>query len=251
MVRRAHQTHVKHGARGAPYITLQETKRHFMMTLPKIFLSSRDNRFSVVQSEPWMACDLEAIQRASFPDLAEHELAQERHYLAQMNAFPAGQHAILENATGKVVGSSSDLRVNLNLSHYQHKFLEAVGNNFFTTHVPDGDWLYGADIGVLPEFRGLGLASLLYARRQTLVRELGLMGHMAGAMPKGYGAFRHKLPIEEYVNAVITLELNDPVLSVQLRRGYRVFGIIPEYLEDASTDNYGVLILWRNVDRGW
>jgi GNAT superfamily N-acetyltransferase len=251
MVRRAHHTHVKHGARGAPYITLQETKRYFMMTLPKIFLSSRDNCFSVVQSEPWMARELEAIQRASFPDLAEHELAQERHYLAQMNAFPAGQHAILENATGKVVGSSSDLRVNLDLSHYQHRFIDAVGNNFFTTHVPDGDWLYGADIGVLPEFRGLGLASLLYARRQTLVRELGLMGHVAGAMPKGYGAVQHKLSIEEYVNDVITLELNDPVLSVQLRRGYRVFGIIPDYLEDASTDNYGVLILWRNVDRGW
>ena len=217
----------------------------------KSFNSSRDNRFSVLQSEPWMASQLEAIQRASFPDLAEHELAQEQHYLAQMAAFPAGQHAILENATGKVVGSSSDLRVNLDLSHYQHKFLEGVGNNFFTTHVPDGDWLYGADIGVMPEFRGLGLASLLYARRQTLVRELGLMGHVAGAMPKGYGAFKSKIPIEEYVNDVITLELNDPVLSVQLRRGYRVFGIIPDYLEDASTDNYGVLILWRNLERGW
>ncbi len=222
-----------------------------MMTLPKALLSSRDNRFSVVQSEPWMARDLEAIQRASFPDLAEHELAIEKHYLAQMTAFPAGQHAILENATGRVVGSSSDLRVNLDLSHYQHRFLEAVGDNFFSTHISDGDWLYGADIGVLSEFRGLGLASLLYARRQTLVRELGLMGHVAGAMPKGYGALKQKLPIEEYVNDVITLELNDPVLSVQLRRGYRVFGIIPDYLEDASTDNYGVLILWRNVDRGW
>jgi GNAT superfamily N-acetyltransferase len=231
--------------------TLERKNRYFMITFPKAFISSRDHRFSVVQSEPWMAHDLEAIQRASFPDLAEHELAQKKHYLAQMKAFALGQHAILENATGRVVGSSSDLRVGLDLSHYQHRFLEAVGDNFFSTHLPDGEWLYGADIGVLPEFRGLGLASLLYARRQTLVRELGLLGHVAGAMPKGYGALKHKLPIEEYVNDVITGELNDPVLSVQLRRGYRVFGIIPDYLEDASTDNYGVLILWRNIERGW
>jgi GNAT superfamily N-acetyltransferase len=229
----------------------ERNNRYFMMTLPKAFISSRDNRFSVVQSEPWMATQLEAIQRASFPDLAEEELALEKHFLAHMQVFPEGQHALLENATGRVVGSSSDLRMNLDLSHYQHKFLEGVGNNFFTTHVPEGAWLYGADIGVMPEFRGLGLASLLYTRRQTLVRDLGLMGHVAGAMPKGYGAFLHKLPIEEYVNDVITGELNDPVLSVQLRRGYRVYGIIPDYLEDASTANYGVLIIWRNVNRGW
>ena len=217
----------------------------------KPFNSSRDGRFSVVQSEPWMASQLEAIQRTSFPDLALEELALEKHYLAQMQVFPVGQHAILENATGRVVGSSSDLRLDLVLSHYQHKFLEAVGNNFFTTHLPDGEWLYGADIGVLPEFRGLGLASLLYARRQTLVRELGLRGHVAGAMPKGYGAVKDKVPIEEYVNDVIALDSSDPVLSVQLRRGYRVFGIIPDYLDDSSTANYGVLIIWRNPDRSW
>lgn len=220
-------------------------------TQSKTLISSRDNRFSVVQSEPWMARDLEAIQRASFPDLSEEELALEKHFLSHMQVFPMGQHAILENTTGRVVGSSSDLQINLDLSHYQHRFLEAVGENFFTTHVPDGAWLYGADIGVLPEFRGLGLASLLYTRRQNLVRELALMGHVAGAMPKGYGVLKDKLPIEVYLNDVITGELNDPVLSVQLRRGYRVFGIIPDYLEDASTANYGVLILWRNVDRGW
>jgi GNAT superfamily N-acetyltransferase len=220
-------------------------------TQTKTFNSSRDGRFSVVRSEPWMAAQLEEIQRSSFPDLAAEELALEEHYLAQMRAFPEGQHAILEVATGRVVASSSDLRVNLNLSHYQHKFLEAVGNNFFTTHLTDGDWLYGADIGVMPEFRGLGLASLLYARRQTLVRELGLRGHVAGAMPKGYGAVKDKMPIEEYVNDVIALDSSDPVLSVQLRRGYRVYGIIPDYLDDPSTANYGVLIVWRNPGRGW
>ena len=44
-------------------------------------------------------------------------------------------------------------------------------------------------------------------------------------------------------------EIDDPTLTVQLRRGYHVYGMIPDYLEDPSSANYGVFVIWRNPDR--
>jgi len=211
--------------------------------------TSPNGRFRVVQSEPWMAEQLEAIQRASFPSLAPEELISAEHYAAHMRVFPQGQHAVVEQATGRVVACSTDLRTQVNFSHYQHKYIEAVGGNWLTTHDPQGDWLYGADIGVHPEFRGLGLSTLLYTARQALVRELGLKGHVAGAMPKGYAAYQRDLSIEQYVAKVVRGEIFDPVLSIQLKRGYNVWGIIPDYLDDPSCGNYGVFIVWRNPER--
>ncbi|MCV4860702.1 hypothetical protein OFB63_32130, partial [Escherichia coli] len=80
------------------------------MTPPSPILTSPDGRFAVVQSEPWMAPHLEAIQAASFPDLAPHERMLAEHYRSQIAIFPEGQHAVLEVATGRVVACSTDLR---------------------------------------------------------------------------------------------------------------------------------------------
>lgn len=211
-------------------------------------LVSPDQRFAVVQSEPWMAEALEAIQQASFPSLARDELITAEHYRAHMRVFPVGQHAVVERETSQVVACSTDLRTQVNFHHFQHRYMEAVGNNWLITHDPAGDWLYGADIGVHPAFRGLGLSTLLYTARQNLVRRLGLKGHVAGAMPKGYAPYQRDMAIEQYVARVVKGEMFDPVLSVQLKRGYCVWGIMPEYLDDPSCGNYGVFIVWRNPD---
>lgn len=213
-----------------------------------VILQSHDQRFAVVHSEPWMAEALAEIQEASFPDLAPQEKIRPEHYRSHIDIFPEGQHAVIEVSTGRVVACSTDLRTRVDFAHFAHKYLEAVGGNYLTTHDPKGDWLYGADIGVHPDYRGLGLSTLLYNARHRLVRDLGLKGHVAGAMPKGYGPLKEQMPIEVYVHKVVRGELTDPVLSVQLKRGYAVWGIIPDYLEDASCANYGVFIVWRNPE---
>lgn len=213
--------------------------------------TSVDGRFVVVRSRPELAEQLAGVQGASFPSLAPEELMNAGHYRQQMATFPEGQLAVWDTQENRVAGGSTDLRLNVDFGHYQHRYIEAVGGNTLSTHQPDGQWLYGADIGVLPDYRGFGLSTLLYRARHELVRELRLCGHVAGAMPKGYAAHQHQLPIEAYVHEVIAGRLSDPVLSVVFRRGYRVYGLIPEYLDDPSCANYGVFVVWRNPDRGW
>jgi hypothetical protein len=56
------------------------------------------------------------------------------------------------------------------------------------------------------------------------------------------------MPVEEYVALVIAGRLVDPTLSVQLRCGFRVHGIMQNYVTDASCDNKAAFIVWRNPE---
>jgi GNAT superfamily N-acetyltransferase len=205
-------------------------------------------RYDVVRSEASMAEALASVQAACFPTLNPDLLMRAEHYRSHVQVFPEGQHAVIERATGRVAACSTDFRTKVDFSHYQHRYIDAVADNWLTNHDPEGDWLYGADIGVHPDFRGQGLSTLLYDARHRLIRRLGLRGHVAGGLPRGYAPFVREMAIEAYVGAVVRGAKSDPVLSVQLRRGYEVYGIIPDYVDDPSFANYGVFIVWRNPD---
>jgi GNAT superfamily N-acetyltransferase len=196
-----------------------------------------------------MADRLAAIQEACFPTLSPAERMRAEHFRSHMAVFPEGQHAVVERETGMVAASSTDFRTRVDFGHYQHRYLDAVADNWLTGHDPEGDWLYGADVGVHPDYRGRGLSTLLYAAQHDLVRRLGLRGRVAGALPTGYGRVAREMSIEAYVGAVVRGQRSDPVLSAQLRRGYEVHGIIPGYVDDPSCGGYGVFVVWRSPDR--
>jgi GNAT superfamily N-acetyltransferase len=199
----------------------------------------------VVNSTPGMADALEIIQRTSFPTLAEDEIITAAHYRAHISRFPEGQFAAVAH-DGRVVGCSTDFRTTFDFDHIEHRYIDAVDRNWLGGHDPEGAWLYGADIGVLPEYRGRGIAKLLYAARRELVQRLNLRGHVAGSMLRGYGPLADRVSVEEYVAGVIAGRFIDPTLSVHLRCGFRVRGIIHNYVTDPSCDNKAALIVWEN-----
>ena len=203
--------------------------------------------FTVVNSTPDMAPALEAIQRAAFPTLAADERITAAHYRAHIARFPAGQLAVV-TAAGRPVACSTDFQTTFDFAHIEHRYIDVVDRNWLGRHDPDGDWLYGADIGVLPEYRRQGLARRLYEARHALVRRLNLRGHVAGGLLRGYGAWKDRLGVDEYVAEVVAGRVVDPTLTVQLRCGFRVHGIIQRYVTDAACDDKAALIVWRNPD---
>ena len=162
--------------------------------------------FTVVQSTLAMAPALEAIQRASFPTLAADELITAAHYRAHIERFPEGQLAVV-TAERQLVACSTDFRTTFDFGHIEHRYIDAVDHNWLGRHDPDGDWLYGADVGVLPGYRRRGLARRLYEARHALVRRLRLRGHVAGGLLRGYGAWKARMAVDEYVARVVAGEL--------------------------------------------
>ncbi|MBC6937091.1 MAG: GNAT family N-acetyltransferase [Chloroflexi bacterium] len=202
----------------------------------------------VGNTDPKHARRLAALQRFIFPTLADHELMRAEHFLRHIQLFPQGQFAALARVQEKwmVVGSTSTFRTNWALIQQHLPFAEMISGGWFDRHDPDGEWLYGADLSVHPDFQGLGIGSRLYAARQELVRWLNLRGEVAGGMIPGYERYRSYLSVESYIEKVVAGELRDPTLSMQLKNGFKVKGILYNHLTDPRADNCAALIVREN-----
>lgn len=191
---------------------------------------------------------LAQMQRVIYPTLTDEELLCAEHYLRHISLFPDGQFTALVRAHDKwvVAGSTSTFRIHWDALHTQHTFFEITDGGWFDHHTPDGEWLYGGDLSVHPDYRGMGMGSRLYDARRELVRRLNLRGEVAGGMLPGYDRYRHQLSIEGYVRRVVAGELRDPTLSVQLKNGFVVKGILYDHITDPRADNCATLIVREN-----
>jgi 4-aminobutyrate aminotransferase / (S)-3-amino-2-methylpropionate transaminase / 5-aminovalerate transaminase len=195
----------------------------------------------VMQTRPEHAEQLEDLQRVCFPTLADEERFKARHYRKHVELFADGQFVVLDG--DRVVGATSTIRLPFDFDHVGHTFGEIIQGGWLTSHDPDGDWLYGADISVHPDRRRRGLAAALYAARQEVVWRLGLRGQVTGGMLRGYGAVKDTVSAEDYYADVIAGRRTDPTLSVQLGIGLEPRGLLKDYLNDPVSDNYSALLV--------
>ena len=197
----------------------------------------------VCPSHPDLADDLATLQRLCFPTLGVAELitaAQFRHHLT---VFPQGQLVVLDS-TDRPVASSSSCLHRSDFVHSQHTYMEASGQNWLSTHTPDGDWLYGIDIGVHPDHRGKGLSRLLYSARKALARTLGKKGLVVAGMLKGFSKYRAHMTAEDYLHNVEIGAIFDPTVSVQLRQGLSVHGLLRHHIDDPTIDGMAARLIW-------
>ena len=126
--------------------------------------------------------------------------------------------------------------------------MEFIGGGDFSGHRPAGPWYYGADISVHPDYRQRGIARQLYAARKGYVAAAGKCGIVGGGLIPGYADYKARLSSQEYVERVIAGELRDPTLSMQLRNGFEVRGLLRDYFEDSASDNWATLLVWENPE---
>ncbi|HMO59377.1 MAG TPA: GNAT family N-acetyltransferase [Roseiflexaceae bacterium] len=203
-------------------------------------------QITIVNTRPDHLAQLAIHQRICFPTLAEHELMNEEHFASQLHLFAEGQHVALDG--DRVVGQSSTLRCRADQVFQPHTFHEIIAGGFFTTHDPHGEWLYGADMSVHPDYRGLRISSRLYETRKQLVRRLGMRGMIAGGMLPGYRSHADRLSVEDYVAQVAAGQLFDPTLTPQIRSGFIPRGVVYDYIEDAAITPHASLLVWENTD---
>jgi GNAT superfamily N-acetyltransferase len=199
----------------------------------------------IANTRPEHVAALAEHQRVCFPTLAPYEWLNEEHFLSHLRLFPDGQHVAL--AGGRVVGQSSTFRCRADQVFVPHTFHDIIAGGLFTNHDPQGEWLYGADMSVHPDYRGRGIASRLYDARKALIRRLGMRGMVGGGMLPGYNRYRDAMSVEDYVERVARAELADPTLTAQLRNGFVVRGVLHDYIDDASITRHAALIVWEDV----
>lgn len=184
------------------------------------------------------------LQAMCFPGMNGWTIEQ---FESQLTIFPEGQIGI--ECDGKLVASSSCLILRYEEQMEWHNYRKLSDNGFIRNHVPDGDTLYGIEIMVNPEFRGMRLSRRLYDERKELCRQKNLERIIIGGRIPGYGQHADKMSAREYVERVMDKSFFDPVLTAQLANGFALAGLIPNYLpSDHESRGYATFLEWKNLD---
>lgn len=160
--------------------------------------------------------------------------------------FPDGQFCVEVN--GKVAAAALSIIVLYELYGDEHNYREITGNFSFDTHTEDGDVLYGIDVFVHPEFRGMRLGRRLYQARKELCEKLNLKGIVIGGRLPNYHNYSKEMSPREYISKVRSKEIHDPVLNFQLANNFHVIKVLKNYLEgDQESEEYAALLQWNNI----
>ncbi|MGE0490179.1 MAG: GNAT family N-acetyltransferase [Vulcanimicrobiota bacterium] len=166
----------------------------------------------------------------------------------QINNFPEGNFVAI--CDEKVVGYCATLRISEKRAFREHSWKQISGGGYGSTHEPEGDWLYGYEVFVDPDFRRLRIGDRLYRQRRQLCQHYRLKGIIiCGRLPFLSKRIRRVGTVENYIEAVQNKEIKDPTFGFQVRQGFEFVKVIKEYLPlDRDSLGHGALMIWRNPE---
>jgi ribosomal protein S18 acetylase RimI-like enzyme len=185
------------------------------------------------------------IQQDSFPPPFPAELWWNEEQLQEhITRFPAG--ALCVEFGDELAGSMTALLVHYDFDVADHSWAAVTDNGYIRNHQPEGDTLYIVDVCIRPAFRKLGLGKLLMHSMYELTVQLGLTRLLGGGRMPGYHKVADQVTVEQYVQGILDGRFKDPVISFMMRCGRTPVQVVPNYLEDEESRNYGLLMEWSN-----
>lgn len=171
---------------------------------------------------------------------------KESHIQTLINKFPDGQVVIKVN--NQLAGCALSIIVDYEKYDEHHTYKEITGNYSFKTHDGKGDTLYGIDVFIKPEYRGLRLGRRLYDYRKELCERLNLRGIAFGGRIPNYHKHAAELTPKQYLEKVKRKEIHDPVLNFQISNDFHPTKVLRGYLEgDDQSNDFAVLLEWNNI----
>ncbi len=189
--------------------------------------------------------ELKEVMQMAYSNM-EGSYWKKHHIENLISLFPEGQVVIKVN--GDIAGCALSLIVQSGRFEKSHTYKQITGNYSFDTHDPKGDILYGIDVFIKPEFRGLRLGRRLYDYRKELCEKLNLKGILFGGRIPNYHRYADKISAKEYIKQVRERKIHDPVLNFQLSNDFHPIRILKNYLEgDQASQEYAALLKWDNI----
>ncbi|MDG2335188.1 MAG: GNAT family N-acetyltransferase [Myxococcota bacterium] len=196
-------------------------------------------------SEEWApAC--RRLELSIFEHANPDELIGEEDFRAYARVFPEGFFLCLDGE--KLVGQAGGIFLDFDFENPQHTIVEITGEHQCGNHDADGDWYYGTDIAVSPDYRRRGIGKKFYELRKGLAQKYNRRGIIAGGHMPDFVNHKADMSAAEYVEKVAAGKLYDATLTFQLGNGFEIRGVLENYIEDEATDGWSALIVWENPD---
>ncbi|HXK54227.1 MAG TPA: GNAT family N-acetyltransferase [Hyphomicrobiales bacterium] len=187
--------------------------------------------------------EIENISRRAFAPQLYNTAAAAR---SQISNFPEGQ--FVAEYEGKIVGHCATFRISGDIGLKPHTWSEITGGGLASRHDPEGDWLYGMEVCVDPDYRRLRIGQRLYDARRQLCRNLKLKGITFGGRMPGYAKRSKSVGSPQvYLEKVTSKAFRDSVILFHLSNGFEPIGILEGYDPyDYDSRGFAVHMVWRN-----
>lgn len=173
--------------------------------------------------------------------------ATEGMFKSRINTFSYGTFVSIEN--NKITGVVVTQLVNYDIKNFSLSWYQATDNGYIEkTHDNNGKIVYGVNLSVIPNATK-GTGTLLLEEIGKLAIRLNLkFGMLGGRIPDYH--LHSDIPVGEYIKKTIFINnekrLMDKELSFYKNAGLKIVKPIPNYMIDADSLNYGVLLIWKN-----
>jgi len=149
---------------------------------------------------------------------------------------------------GKIAAAALSIILNSDVLNDEHTYQQITDNYTFKSHTSLGDTLYGIDVFVKKDYRGLRLGRRLYDYRKEYCENENLKGIIFGGRLPNYHLYASQISPKEYIEKVKNKEITDPVLNFQLSNDFHVKKILKNYLQgDKESKEYAALLQWDNI----
>ncbi len=189
--------------------------------------------------------DIPAILRMCSRAYKDMPTYSENMVRGQIANFPEGQFVAVYE--GEIVGYCATFIIDEEIALGDHSWAEITGNGYASRHNTEGEYLYGMEVCVDPEYRGLRIGQRLYNERKKLCEYHRLKGIVFGGRMPGLARKKSIATPEEYLEQVKAGALRDQVINFQMRNGFEIIGVLHDYLpSDKASRGFAAHMLWRN-----
>lgn len=154
---------------------------------------------------------------------------------------PEGSYFLVNKRTREIVGSLTTMKINYE-SGRNWSWKELTNERTMSNHDPNGDTRFGVDLSILKD----GGARLIAASLLIGLIGEGLKFVILGARIPSY----HKYSDMDVCDYVYRKRKSgkplDPELYFYQKNGFEIVKIIPNYMNDPKSLNYGVLVRRKN-----
>jgi GNAT superfamily N-acetyltransferase len=189
----------------------------------------------------------ELVQMAAKGYGLEDMAPTKEKYESHIKHFPEGQFCV--EYDGKLIASCSSVIINIDDYGQNHTFNDVADGGYIRNHRPNGKNLYGIDVVVHPDYRGMNAGKRLYEARRNLAKKWNLESIIFGGRIPNYHLYADRMTAEEYVQKVLDGEIFDPVIVFQTRNGFVCKGVMKDYIpKDTESLGYATFMEWKNPD---
>lgn len=186
-----------------------------------------------------------SVNRAAWPPpVPERYLWTEEKVRAQIQNCP---HLLFcAFARDVIIGTLSMIHVDAQIARKTTSWEEISGFGTLSTHRVDGDCAFGLDLSVDPSTRDIRAGDRLI-RAGLLISAIhaNKKGVFLGSRVPRFHKWANKMSIEDYVYGK-NGRTRDPEIRLYQSEGFKIVRIIPSYMEDPESLDFGVLMFYQN-----